>query len=68
MMRPFALLLAAALGLQPALADGLTPKAKRELCSCAMSLMREATWPGGSELGPGDTRNMRVVVAGSYSG
>ncbi|MER8852097.1 flagellar basal body P-ring protein FlgI [Mesorhizobium australicum] len=33
MMRPFALLLAAALGLQPALADGLTPKAKRELAA-----------------------------------
>ncbi|AZO53138.1 MULTISPECIES: flagellar basal body P-ring protein FlgI [unclassified Mesorhizobium] len=33
MKRPFALLLAAALGLQPALADGLTPKAKRELAA-----------------------------------
>ncbi|MCZ8544456.1 flagellar basal body P-ring protein FlgI [Mesorhizobium qingshengii] len=33
MMRPFAFLLAAALGLQPALADGLTPKAKRELAA-----------------------------------
>ena len=33
MMRPFALLLAATLGLQPALADGLTPKAKRELAA-----------------------------------
>ena len=30
--------------------------------------MREATWPGGSELGPLDTLNMRLVVAGSYSG
>lgn len=30
-MRAFALLLAAAIGIQPALADGLTPKAKREL-------------------------------------
>ncbi|TPM33103.1 flagellar basal body P-ring protein FlgI [Mesorhizobium sp. B2-3-5] len=33
MMRAFTLLLAAALGLQPALADGLTPKAKRELAA-----------------------------------
>ncbi|WP_256751537.1 flagellar basal body P-ring protein FlgI [Mesorhizobium sp. Mes31] len=33
MMRPLAFLLAAALGLQPALADGLTPKAKRELAA-----------------------------------
>ncbi|TIV70004.1 MAG: flagellar basal body P-ring protein FlgI [Mesorhizobium sp.] len=31
MMRAFALLLSAAISLQPALADGLTPKAKREL-------------------------------------
>ncbi|TPL12455.1 MULTISPECIES: flagellar basal body P-ring protein FlgI [unclassified Mesorhizobium] len=33
MMRAFTLLLAATLGLQPALADGLTPKAKRELAA-----------------------------------
>ncbi|MEO5756641.1 MAG: flagellar basal body P-ring protein FlgI [Mesorhizobium sp.] len=33
MMRGFALLLATVLGLQPALADGLTPKAKRELAA-----------------------------------
>ncbi|RUW23984.1 flagellar biosynthesis protein FlgI, partial [Mesorhizobium sp. M1A.F.Ca.IN.020.06.1.1] len=31
MRRIFALLLSAAIGLQPALADGLTSKAKREL-------------------------------------
>ncbi|TIO90079.1 MAG: flagellar biosynthesis protein FlgI, partial [Mesorhizobium sp.] len=31
MRRVFALLLSAAIGLQPALADGLTSKAKREL-------------------------------------
>ncbi|TIS57436.1 MAG: flagellar basal body P-ring protein FlgI [Mesorhizobium sp.] len=33
MMRGLALVLAAVLGLQPALADGLTPKAKRELAA-----------------------------------
>ncbi|RVC74944.1 flagellar biosynthesis protein FlgI, partial [Mesorhizobium sp. M4A.F.Ca.ET.022.05.2.1] len=33
MMRGLAFLLAAALGLQPALADGLAPKAKRELAA-----------------------------------
>jgi flagellar P-ring protein FlgI len=33
MMRGLALILAAVLGLQPALADGLTPKAKRELAA-----------------------------------
>ena len=61
MMRPLAFLLAAALGLQPALADGLTPKAKRELAA------RNGGVYDDPEYDPATTNRMFRVSSGPSS-
>ncbi|SDA70265.1 flagellar basal body P-ring protein FlgI [Mesorhizobium qingshengii] len=61
MMRAFAFLLAAALGLQPALADGLTPKAKRELAA------RNGGVYDDPEYDPATTNRMFRVSSGPSS-